>query len=254
MDYHSKQKLKKDIGKLTPYLLVMSGFVLALVLAVFMIDSYLLPHLIHEKASVEVPNVVGMSLDAAKKELQKYDFQIKKVVHQNNSELADGTVLSQDPKPGESVREGRRFYLTVSKGEEFVTVPYIIGQSQRGARILLMNKGLKIQEINYEFSEQYGQDTVIGQSKKSGQKIELGSTIDIVVSKGSEMMVLVPKLIGQNYELAESLLTESGLLMGEVSRIDGHDTFMPNTIVSQTPLAGELVAKNTVVNITVTFE
>ncbi len=244
--------MNEKLKKLLPYAIVFVSFGLFMIIMVFVIDAFILPGLIHNKTTLKVPNLIGKSLDEAQVTIKENDLKLSNVIEQYNADIPSGTVINQVPKPDKLVKAGRRIYLTVSKGQETVTVPYLVGEPQRQARIKLMNTGLKAGDIRYEFNENYGPDTVISQSVRSGDKIRFGGSVDLIVSKGSEMQVQVPNLIQSDFSEVGSILDESGLILGAVTEKEGTGTFIPNTVISQSPEAGQLVRKGTPVNITIT--
>lgn len=234
--------------KILPYFIVLLSFCVAIFLIILLIDSVLLPSLIHDKETVKVPNLIGKKLNDAEHIIRENNLIIDKINEQYSETVAEGTVLNQVPKPETIVKENRSIYLTVSKGSEKVTTPNVVGQTLRSVRVLLMNKGLNIGEILYEYDEFYGNDTITNQSIPVGKEVPYGSTINLIISKGSSAQVKVPSLIERSYDEAESILKESGLLLGKVTSIM-HDTYLPNTIINQSPQAGTLVNANTAVDI-----
>jgi serine/threonine-protein kinase len=72
--------------------------------------------LIARAPQVRVPNVVGFTLNAAKAILDKVDLKIGRVEERQNSTVAAGLVISQDPRAGSKAGEGGRVRLIVSKG------------------------------------------------------------------------------------------------------------------------------------------
>jgi beta-lactam-binding protein with PASTA domain len=173
-----------------------------------------------------------------------------KTTEQYNEKYPQGYVVSQIPKAKSFVKEGRHIYLVISKGRETVTAPYLIKQSLRYARLIMIKKGLQLGNITYHTSDSVGIDTIIAQKIYPGQNIPYGSSIDVVVSQGSGHMVKVPDLAGNPFADVEKVLSQSGLVLGSVS-YGKSETFMPNTVISQTPSSGELIPKGAKVHIIV---
>lgn len=103
-----------------------------------------------------------------------------------------GTVLSQFPVAGKTIAGHVSIELIVSGGPNFmpnfitVTVPSVTGFSLSGARTILENNGIKIENLTYEASYQ-PTGTVLRQSVQSNTKLtgrEGTIYIDIVVSGG----------------------------------------------------------------------
>jgi len=107
------------------------------------------------------------------------------------------------------------------------------------ARFELMKRGFQIGEITYDFSDYIPKDSVMSQSKNSGQLIPYGQIIDLVVSKGSDAQIPVPVLMGYTLEEVKAILEEKGFVLGDVQYI-GSETFTSNTVIGQSPSQTEL--------------
>ncbi|MDD3125754.1 MAG: PASTA domain-containing protein [Candidatus Kapabacteria bacterium] len=236
--------------KSKPYFQIAGWFFGGLFAILFILDSWLLPFIIHGGDSVKIPYLVGKNINSAKNRILDANLDLEKVYEQYSETVPAGQVINQVPKPGLLVKEGRNVYLTVSKGKETVKMPFLIGQSVRVARRTLQTAGLVLGDISYATSEVYGRDTIIVQSMNADQDVIYGQKINVVVSSGSSTQVSMPQLVGSSYSDAMASLTESGLSVFAVDTVD-HDTFLSNTIVSQTPPAGEIVSGNTGVRITI---
>lgn len=66
---------------------------------------------------VDVPNVVGMSLDEAKKALESVGLKVGDTTYENSDKEKDTVILS-DPLPGTEVASGSTIKLTLSTGEK----------------------------------------------------------------------------------------------------------------------------------------
>lgn len=64
--------------------------------------------------SVEMPNLVGESLNTAKKLLGENNLSIGKISYQNNPSLLPGTVISQSVAPGSNVKLDSKIDLIIS--------------------------------------------------------------------------------------------------------------------------------------------
>lgn len=135
---------------------------------------------------VKIPRVTGLSIDLAKQELANAGLVLKNVSNENSSK-PKGTVISQDPISYTSVEEGTKVDLVVSLGEKVKKsiVPNIQGQDQSIAINTLHERDLLPGQINSEFSD-LPVGTVISQSIVAQTKVDPGTAIDFVVSKGPE--------------------------------------------------------------------
>lgn len=247
-----KREIKMDFNMkgIMPYLIVLAAFVLTLITAFVIIDSYVMPSLVHDRPTVMIPDLEGLSITEAQKICDESNIECVIAGEQYSKEVPKETIMRQMPKPGKQVKAGRPVYLTLSKGSETVKVPYLLGKSIRDARVDLMERGLKLGKIDYEFNEVVPKDTIISQSVKSGTTLPYGEEVSIVVSKGSEKQVLVPDLTGLELSALDEFLKESGLRLGDVKYVDS-ETFFPGVISNQYPPAGKVVQFNSEVHVVV---
>lgn len=95
-----------------------------------------------------------------------------------------GVVVAQEPAPGEQVKPGSAVKLMVSLGLQpaHFFVPYLMEKSLHEARSLLREAGLRLGKIVRKETGLYASGTVIAQSIRSGQEVEGGASVDVVVA------------------------------------------------------------------------
>jgi serine/threonine-protein kinase len=129
-----------------------------------------------------------------------------------------------------------------------VQVPNLVGKELTEAREILRQNNLKIKIINQIFSTNYPLDTIVSQTPSSGQERRGGSEIQVVLSKGPEL-VRVPLLTGKTRKEAELALEEIGLEVGDV--LDGADQQFPEgTVIKQLPESNTQIERGAKVSIT----
>lgn len=90
--------------------------------------------------------------------------------------------------------------------------------------------------VTYEFSSEYEAGTIISQDREPGSQADKGSDLNIVVSKGIELIVL-PDVVGSDYTKAEQVLTEAGFVCKKIEK-NNDGTHTEDEVVSLTPEAG----------------
>lgn len=132
---------------------------------------------------VDVPNVAGMTADAAAQLLKekKLDCQI---VEQESTEAKD-LVIAQLPGAGSTQKEGTSVVITVSKGD-LAVVASVVGQGYDGAKGSLESLGFKVSRGGEEYSDSIQQGSVISQSISGGSVEKKGTAISLTVSKGKK--------------------------------------------------------------------
>ncbi len=244
---------KEKLKEYKPHAYILGGFCLSLLITFMIIDSLILPAIIHSGDKVQVPDVTGMTLTDAKAQLERLNLNYNIYTEQHNDEFPENHVINQNPKPFRIVKSGRHINLTISKGGEPVTMPNIMLKPLRYARVNLMERGLYIGNIEYVFSDSVGVDTVIRQSIRPGKTITFGAYVNLVVSKGLEAEIEVPNLTGKTLAELEEILESADLQLGNISNTYDEiyaATYLRNTVVGQFPPPGNIVVRQTKVDIT----
>lgn len=211
------------------------------------IDKLVLPFVVSITDTVHVPSVVGRDRTSAEILLRDAGLVVMEPSVQFSATVTAGTVMSQLPYAGATVKEGRRIYITVSKGVETLSMPSLHGATMRDARLTLMRLGLQIGEMSYDTSGSLLAGRVLRQSVPTGSAIASGTLVNLVISRGTTM-VRVPLLVSLSLDEAEQLLRDVGLVPGAMTTITS-SAFQAGTIMHQDPPADSLV----VVGSTVTF-
>jgi serine/threonine-protein kinase len=136
---------------------------------------------------VEVPGVVGQSLEAAQATLEDAGL-VGEVVSEDPSDdfPEPGTVIGQDPGEGEQIEEGGTVALTVSSGPATTTVPNVICDSPDEAQSEIEAAALEYSEAGSQTSTECGgqEDVVIDQDPGADTTAEPGSTVTVTLSEG----------------------------------------------------------------------
>lgn len=136
--------------------------------------------------------------------------------------LKPGVVYSQNPKPGEKVKRGRRIFLTTSTiVPKQVSMPSLVGFSMRQARAELVRNGLtlgKLIYVNDMATNNVLKQRYNGRDIHAGDKITSGSTIDLVVGLSSyENQTRIPNVVGRQYLKAVDLIHDNSLNIGKLT-------------------------------------
>ncbi|MCD7922950.1 MAG: Stk1 family PASTA domain-containing Ser/Thr kinase [Clostridiales bacterium] len=158
-----------------------------------------------ETVTVTVPNVVGYTSDAAMTTLQDRGLEVVREF-QYDSTVEAGKVISQSPKSGSTATEGDTVTIYVSQGTETTKVPNVMGQSQADATTALGDAGLNVGTVTEEYSDTVSEGLVISQSVSSGSYVDMGTSVDLVISKGAEevtyyasLRITAPTNVTTNY-------------------------------------------------------
>jgi eukaryotic-like serine/threonine-protein kinase len=185
------------------------------------------------KPRVAVPDVVGAREAAAVGVIQ--EAGLVPDVHDIFSDKPSGTVIAQDPKGGMSVVKGSTVRVNVSKGQQNIGIPSVIGQSFDEASRQLRAAGLTPVRVDVESSEPKGR--VVEQDPAPGSLQPPGTEVTLSVSTGEEKTT-VPDVLNLDEETARTNLENDGWVV--VVRDTGTDNPEEDGIVlSQSPSGGE---------------
>ncbi|WP_080942946.1 Stk1 family PASTA domain-containing Ser/Thr kinase [Clostridium baratii] len=160
--------------------------------------------------NVEVPNLIGMTMDEAEKAASAVDLKVVKVKEVKN-EAKTGTIVESNPTAGSSVKKGSTIEVTVSGGEK-IFMADLVEDSLEDAKSKLESLGLKNIKVRYDYSDEIPEGNVISQDPNSGSEIDKNTKITLVVSKGKKVeTVKVPSVIGMSESDAKDKLISLGL-------------------------------------------
>ena len=205
---------------------------------------------------VQIPDLSNLTLEQAKEKANELKLKIEVKEEKYHLEIPEGQIIEQDPKYQSNfkVKEGSTIKVVVSKGQEIVKMPKVVGEKRDDAIKLLKEAGLEY-EIKEENSDNIPKDYVIKQETEDGKEIQkdeeipAGTKIIIYVSSGIEQ-VQVPDLSGKTESEAKSAIANAKLKWKSTEKTS--DSSKPNgVVVNQSVSAGSMVDKNTEITITV---
>ena len=191
----------------------------------------------------EVPNLVGMTLDEARRAVEEYDFEIAYST-EHSDDVPAGQIISQSPDAGTEREEGASIRVVVSEGIESVTVPDVRTMTRSQAENELTNRGFRV-TVNEVFSNDTREGVVMDQNPRDGAMLQRGSSVEITVSLGQEQ-ITVPNVVNMREGEATTALTDLGLRVRIV-----HAQGEMGIVLETNPRSGQRVAPNTQVSVTV---
>ncbi|MCI1211063.1 Stk1 family PASTA domain-containing Ser/Thr kinase [Bifidobacterium tibiigranuli] len=165
--------------------------------------------------------------------------------------LPQNAASSISPNPGTTMAHNKAITIVLSKGPMPVSMPDVVGRSKDDAQAAFDDAKLKPQ-YSEKFSDTVASGDVISASVKAGTQLHWGDSVDVVISKGPEM-VTIPDVRGQKTEDAKKTIEALGLRV-KVSAPLGDIT---HTVRLQDPSPGQQVrvrdAKGTTTVVTLTM-
>jgi beta-lactam-binding protein with PASTA domain len=200
---------------------------------------------------VRVPNLVGMTVAAARQQVAQAGLRTQRIDAAASTEPRD-TVVAQAPAAGTFVRRGDAVTLRSSDGS-LTVVPDLTGKSATEADGLLRARGLRIAGATEQQSTTAA-GRIIRQSPSPGVRVPRGSGVSVVVAVAPPVVpptddrVQVPDLSGQDVSAVRQALGELRLRLGNTSsRVSA--TGRPGTVIAQDPAPRTLVARGSEVNV-----
>lgn len=135
----------------------------------------------------EMPSFIGQNAQelTQRGKSEGFVFEVSDNLYENGKEA--GTVLKQDPAPGEKVKKGRKVYLTVAAAEPpTIKMPELHDISLRQAQLILDSQGLLLDKVIEKPSpyENAVLDVLYrGHSISAGTEIKMGEKITLVIGK-----------------------------------------------------------------------
>ena len=139
--------------------------------------------------SVQVPNLVGKTIEQVKIELSSINLNLVILDSARyNSSFKPLSVIDHQPVFGSKVKINRKIYLTINpSGYNDITIPKIIRTTIRQATQRLESSGFIVGEI--EYVDDIGKDEIIeishnGEEVNEGDKLLKNSIIDLILGNG----------------------------------------------------------------------
>ena len=216
--------------------------VLVIVILALFADFVIMPWITRHGDEFSLPNVIGMSLTDATEAFGEVGIEIEIAGEESTPDTPEGTVLIQRPAAGSMVKEGRRIKLIISAGQKMVSVPSMVGFSQRQAELKLKEAGLKSGSFNWAVGDSMQFANVLVYSVPSeGSLVPKGIPINLFFSRGSQTSIIfVPHLVGLNLDEAQNVVDSIGL---SISKVDFavNLVLLPNTVMWQSVQPGSKV-------------
>ncbi len=204
-------------SKLLKYILEALGL-LVLFTAIFAGSIYAYLRLSTRGEIIEVPNLVGKSVEDALKELNQLNLQLALSSEDYSNTIPRGRIISQVPEPSDKVKKGRTINITISRGIKQILLPDLSGKEKAEGLATLQALDLEMGNTVEVYSDRYDDGLVIATDPPKGTAVDEGDKISLLVSKGrSPYYMPMPDLIGETAQNAIDLLLSKDIM---ISRID----------------------------------
>ena len=235
----NKKKKKKKTN-----ILVLFGILLAVLAITLFISQKLFP-----PSELTAPDFRGMTITAAEDNAKQHELTVIEAGSEFSDDYAAGEIMSQTPRQGSNVSKGDTISVIISKGPEDATVPDVVGKNLDAATKLLKENNLDVGTVTEVYSDSYDAGEVVYQETDAGTKLEKGSLINLQISLGAKPQSIVPDMIGNDLETAQTQLANAKLNLGSVTYQESDEP--EGYVLSQGINPGSEVDQYTTVNIVV---
>lgn len=201
------------------FLLNFTGAVV-LITCLFVMTHFWLNAFTRHGSSLSVPDLRGMRIENVEEFLHSKHLRFK-IADSSVFDLSKppGTVIEQDPRPDEKVKEERTVYLSITRSTPpGVKIPDLEDNSLRQAEAILKSYGLVRGQLIYK--PDLAKNAVLemqirGRTVTKGMQVPKGTVIDLVLGDGfGNTKVPVPNLFRLSVDEAVFAIKASSLTVG----------------------------------------
>ena len=194
------------------------------------------------KDRIEVPDLIGLTVELATAALKSKNLKIGRVTEQYNYTLEAGLIIDGNPSSGSPVRRDSSVDLIISKGLEQVELTNFQGKTSDQAQSELTAAGL-IASSKYEYSDTVPIGTVISQTPSDVSTVGKGEKITLIISKGPSK-IFVPNVYSLSKLAATKILEDLGF------KVEFKYIAKKKSVTNISPKSGTAVAPGSTVTIT----
>ncbi|MFC6997989.1 PASTA domain-containing protein [Rufibacter roseus] len=231
----------QTLGDVFKHIIIMVAIVALLLFLFFFVY---LPSTTNHGETITVPKITGMSVEELEDFLGDKDlnFYVSDSTYQQGEEPF--TVITQEPKPGEKVKKGRKIYVNINmKNPPLIKMPKLVDASIGTAEKILKSYDLILGEIKYVPDLAHNsvlRQFVNGREIKPGDPVAKGSRVDLEVGNGEGNTELeVPDLVGMPIDEAIMVIAGQNLQQGAVIYMNAPNGEPDGTVLKQRPVPGE---------------
>lgn len=198
---------------------------------------------------VQVPALVGKTVNEASQSLAALGLTLKiDPTRRSDPKIAANRIMLQDPAGGAAARSQRSIRVWLSAGPRTTTVPPLVGQTERTARIRMEQDGVELGSVSEFRSTDYPADAVVSQDPPPDAK---APTVSLLLNRGEEATTYVmPDVIGMDGGRAADALRERGFRV-TITGSQPYQGVPAGTVVRQQPQGGFRVAASDAISLEV---
>ena len=157
------------------------------------LTGYFLLSCVHGAKDTTTPALVGIRLQPALIELARHNLNPRIVKEKEDTDLPAGTILSQTPSAGQTIKERQSVFLIVSKQPQY-TAPQVVTCTPK--EIQEKTHANNLRNKSYYVHSNAPEHTCIGQCPAPEKQVTNKQLITYL-SAGNDAPVIVPNFRGQ---------------------------------------------------------
>ncbi|MFI5332690.1 MAG: PASTA domain-containing protein [Candidatus Babeliales bacterium] len=193
---------------------------------------------------IQTPVVVGMPVAQAVRLLSDHNLNIRILAEKEDADLPAGTIISQNPTGGSSIKPQQSIFLVVSTTPQPTIIPRFIGCSAQDIEKIAHERNFKYKLHSLESN--YPSNTCFAQWPAPGTVIDKEPLV-VYIAAPNRKPIIMPSFIGRPVPEVADFLTSHEMvpqLIHQPAVPDGHICSSACRITDQRPMAGSLVARN----------
>ena len=194
------------------------------------------PEVPSKSSVIVVPELKGHTLAEAITIISEAGITNYRYIRENSKEFKKEEVMDVTPAEGTEINKDDEVVITVSKGEDVLTVPDVRNKSEESAASTLESMKLVVKTQEKD-SDTVAAGNVIETIPAVGAEVKEGDTVTIVISMGAESKNnLVPNVLGKTEDEATTLLSNAGFKASIAYKED--DSVEKGNVISQSIAGG----------------
>jgi serine/threonine-protein kinase len=185
---------------------------------------------------VQVPPLVGKSVSDATQAVGGIGLTLRvDPTRRVDEKIVANRIMQQDPPAGSAARSQRSVRVWLSAGPRTTTVPELVGQTERTARLRLEQDGVEIGSLSEFRSPDYPADAVVSQDPPPEAK---APKVSLLLNRGEQAVTYVmPDVIGMDGARVADALRARNLRI-TITGSQPYPGVPPGTVVRQQPQGG----------------
>ncbi len=223
--------------------------IVAALLATYMLSAALAARIALRAREVTVPSLVGQTLSSASAIVGHAGLTLRvDETRRADPNVGAGRIAQQDPPAATAARRGRTVRVWLSTGGVVASVPVLVGETERTARLQLQQAGLPLATVSDIRSNDLPVDIVVAQDPPEGSR---AAAVSLLVNRSDRAAAYVmPDLIGVNGTRAAEVLRTDGFRVAVVAQ-NPYPGVPAGIVIRQSPQAGFQVTPGDTVSLEV---